>query len=217
MTLLENVRQALAGLVSNKMRSLLTMLGIIIGIGSVIAIMSVGDAMTSAVSNSLTGIGVNKVMVMLYPKDITAGAVYTSDDMFTDEMLEAYESRFSPEIEAISLSQSVGSGTVTKRHRSYEVNITGVNPGYALASSTGTIDMLQGRFITDQDVSRAGSVIVISEKLADDLFPNQTAVGQDLRVELSSGGMETLRIVGVYARRTISIPATTPTIRTSSA
>ena len=198
MTLLENVRQALAGLVSNKMRSLLTMLGIIIGIGSVIAIMSVGDAMTSAVSNSLTGIGVNKVMVMLYPKDITAGAVYTSDDMFTDEMLEAYESRFSSEIEAISLSQSVGSGTVTKRHRSYEVNITGVNPGYALASSTGTIDMLQGRFITDQDVSRAGSVIVISEKLADDLFPNQTAVGQDLRVELSSGGMETLRIVGVY-------------------
>ena len=41
-------------------------------------------------------------------------------------------------------------------------------------------------------------MIVISEKLADDLFPNQTAVGQDLRVELSSGGMETLRIVGVY-------------------
>ena len=67
MTLLENVRQALAGLVSNKMRSLLTMLGIIIGSGSVSAILSVGDAMTSAVSNSLTGIGVNKVMVMLYP------------------------------------------------------------------------------------------------------------------------------------------------------
>ena len=63
MTLLENVRQALAGLVTNKMRSLLTMLGIIIGIGSVIAIMSVGDAMTSSVSNSLSSIGVNKVVV----------------------------------------------------------------------------------------------------------------------------------------------------------
>ena len=52
MTFVESVRQALAGLVSNKMRSLLTMLGIIIGIGSVIAIMSVGDAMTGAVSGT---------------------------------------------------------------------------------------------------------------------------------------------------------------------
>ena len=197
MTFVESVRQALAGLVSNKMRSLLTMLGIIIGIGSVIAIMSVGDAMTGAVSGTLSGIGVNKVSVMVYPKDFTAGAVYTQEDMFTEEMLEVYQERFASEIEAISLSESAGSGTVTKRHRSYEVNVTGVNAGYAQASSSGAIDMIQGRFITDQDVARGGSVIVISEKLANDLFPNETAVGQDLRVELPNG-METLRIVGVY-------------------
>ncbi len=199
MTLLENVRQALAGLVTNKMRSLLTMLGIIIGIGSVIAIMSVGDAMTSSVSNSLSSIGVNKVVVMLYPKDITSGSYYiSSDDLFTDEMLETYQARFASEVEAVALTQSAGSGTVTKRHRSYEVNLSGVNAGYEYASSTGTVDMLQGRFITDQDVARSGSVAVISEKLAGDLFPNETAVGQELRVELSSGGLETLRIVGVY-------------------
>ena len=197
MTLLENVRQALAGLAANKMRSLLTMLGIIIGIGSVIAIMSVGDAMTNAVSSSLSGIGVNKVIVMVYPKDIKSQASYGDEDLFTDEMLEAYEERFASELEGVALSQSVGSGTVTKRHRSYQVSVTGVNADYALASSSGELAMLQGRFITDGDVGRAGSVIVISEKLANDLFPNETAVGQELRVELASG-METLRIVGVY-------------------
>ena len=197
MTLFENVRQALAGLAANKMRSLLTMLGIIIGIGSVIAIMSVGDAMTNAVSGSLSGIGVNKVIVMVYPKDIRSQAVYSDGDLFTDEMLEAYEERFASELEGVALSQSAGSGTVTKRHRSYQVSVTGVNADYALASSSGELTMLQGRFITDSDVGRAGSVIVISEKLAGDLFPNETAVGQELRVELA-GGMETLRIVGVY-------------------
>ena len=59
MNLMESVHQALSGLVSNKMRSLLTMLGIIIGIGSVIAIMSVGDSMTNSVSSSLSSIGVD--------------------------------------------------------------------------------------------------------------------------------------------------------------
>ena len=197
MNLMESVRQALSGLVSNKMRSLLTMLGIIIGIGSVIAIMSVGDSMTNSVSSSLSSIGVNKVAVMVYPKDITGSYTYTDGDWITDDMLETYQNRFSQEIEAVSLSQSVGSGTVSFRHQAYSLNVTGVNPGYALGNPTGNIEMAQGRFITENDVNRAGEVIVISERLAEDIFPGETAVGQDLRVELENS-VETLRVVGVY-------------------
>src|SRR5699024_10609807 len=114
-----------------------------------IAIMSVGDSMTNSVSSSLSSIGVNKVAVMVYPKDITGSYTYTDGDWITDDMLETYQNRFSQEIEAVSLSQSVGSGTVSFRHQAYSLNVTGVNPGYALGNPTGNIEMAQGRFITE--------------------------------------------------------------------
>lgn len=60
MGLLENIRLAIMGLLSNKMRALLTMLGIIIGIGSVITIVTVGDSMTSSVTSMMNDIGANR-------------------------------------------------------------------------------------------------------------------------------------------------------------
>ena len=67
MNLFENISLAIAGLVSNKMRALLTMLGIIIGIGSVIAITSVGEAMTGMVSSSMESMGVSNVAIKSRP------------------------------------------------------------------------------------------------------------------------------------------------------
>ena len=63
MNLLENIRLALEGLRANKMRALLTMLGIIIGIGSVIGIVSIGGAMTNTLTNEVTQLGLNKIAV----------------------------------------------------------------------------------------------------------------------------------------------------------
>ena len=68
MTMLyENIRLALFSLRANKMRSLLTMLGIIIGIASVIAIMTVGDSVTATVTDSMSSLGANNVQLMLEP------------------------------------------------------------------------------------------------------------------------------------------------------
>ncbi|MDD6195036.1 MAG: ABC transporter permease, partial [Lachnospiraceae bacterium] len=66
MTMLyENIRLAIFSLKANKMRALLTMLGIIIGIGSVIAIMTVGDSVTATVTESMSSMGVNNITVMV--------------------------------------------------------------------------------------------------------------------------------------------------------
>lgn len=71
MLFLENVLLALSGLRANKMRSLLTMLGIIIGIASVIAIMTLGDSISSSVTDSMSSMGANNITVGLQQKSTT--------------------------------------------------------------------------------------------------------------------------------------------------
>ena len=72
MLLIENIILAINGLLSNKMRALLTMLGIIIGIGSVIAIMTVGDSLTLTMSQNMQELGANDVYVVVQPKNSEA-------------------------------------------------------------------------------------------------------------------------------------------------
>ena len=75
MLVIENIFLALNSLVTNKMRALLTMLGIIIGIGSVIAIMTVGDSITNSVTTSMQSMGANNITVGLQQK--------STEDAFT--------------------------------------------------------------------------------------------------------------------------------------
>ena len=89
MMVYENIRLALFSLKANKMRALLTMLGIIIGIGSVIAIMTVGDSVTSTVAESMSSLGANNVTVSLEERkddeDENASMMGMSWDSSSDE------------------------------------------------------------------------------------------------------------------------------------
>ena len=120
MLIFENISLAFSGLLSNKMRAFLTMLGIIIGIGSVIAIMTVGDSMNNSITSSMESMGVNNITVGLKQKssstEITSsGMVFamgprtsnmSEEDYITGEMLEEVMSTFSEEIDYISLSDA---------------------------------------------------------------------------------------------------------------
>lgn len=136
MNLMENVRLAVAGLVANKMRALLTMLGIIIGIGSVIAISSVGSAMTNSVSSALETFGITNIEVYVSPRDNARSISMDSDDLMTDDMIEKYQERFKDRINGIGLSRSVGSGTIKFRGETYKVNVSGVNRATPLRATS---------------------------------------------------------------------------------
>ena len=119
---------ALASVRSNKMRSLLTMLGIIIGIAAVIAIVTVGNSMTGTVTDSMSGMGVSNITVSVTQKDSddTAGtargvtlrrfmdATPAADDLISDEMIGEFTAAFPDKIARIELSQEAGSGTLAK-------------------------------------------------------------------------------------------------------
>lgn len=210
MMLYENIRLALSGLVANKMRALLTMLGIIIGIASVIAIMTVGDSMTSSVTDSMSSMGANNITVSLRQKsddeEATAegmlfGArssrqIATEDDYFTREMLENYCETYSDSIAAISVSESVGSGQIQDGSLYANVSLSGVSMGYFMANET---TILAGRYFSERETDNGKMVAMISDKAVENLFrgDNEGAIGSSIQVSVN-GKYYNFTVVGVY-------------------
>lgn len=158
----ENILLALNGLRANKMRSLLTMLGIIIGIASVIAIMTLGDSISSSVTDSMASMGANNITVGVSQKSTSqkttsSGMTFsmgprftkmTEDDYISDEMLDSLEERYGDSIQGFSLTESVGSGTAQLGSLYAYVNATGVNE--ANLENTD-LTLLAGRTLTERD------------------------------------------------------------------
>ena len=119
---------ALASVKSNKMRSALTMLGIIIGIAAVIAIETVGNSMTGSVTDSMAGMGASNISVSVVQKSAsdTSGTAQgvtlrrfmdskpSDADLITDAMMQDFLTAFPGKVDHIELAQQVGSGTVAK-------------------------------------------------------------------------------------------------------
>ena len=202
MYLMENIKLAIEGLKSNKMRSLLTMLGIIIGIGSVIAIVTVGNSMTDSVSASMQSLGATNIMVNVQEMDqedergpTTNTSSIDESDLITDEMIDKYLEIYGDNIEAISLSSSGGSGKAKEGRLYANVTLTGVNEGYVTANN---INMTSGRFVKEGDIKSNRYVAVVSDKLVNNMFsPNEDPLGQEIKVTMDDS-IQTFTIVGVY-------------------
>lgn len=210
MLIWENIRLALTGLFNNKMRSLLTMLGIIIGIGSVIAIMTVSSSLTTSITDTFAEMGANNVTVGLQQQSeeeetrsngMKFGAAnramsLDAEDRITDDMIEAVKKEYSTEVDSISLSETVGSGTVQLGENSANINLTGINKGYYDAND---VTLLAGRYLTKEDVSGSKSVIMVSDKVVDNVFDGnrQSALGQSVQVDINNVFYR-FYIVGVY-------------------
>lgn len=210
MLIFENISLALSGLKSNKTRALLTMLGIIIGIASVIAIMTVGNSMTNSVTSSMESMGVNNITVGVQQKSSSretteSGMTFhvgprrqtmTKEDYITDEMMEQLKEEYPDEIEAFSLTESAGNGTAKDVELYANVAVTGVNDGYLNAND---LTVLSGRLFTQKDQTEGKKVAVVSDKFCDNMFDGDTdgAPGKQITVVLDNKYYP-YTIVGVY-------------------
>jgi len=204
--LIENILLALEGLRANKMRALLTMLGIIIGIGSVISIVTVGESLSSSVSTNMQSLGATNIMLMVTEKrqnDAMGGeAMYEAysvnpqeNDLITDDMLDRFKSFYSDEILAVSVSSSVGQGRAQDGRLYANVSESGVNPDYRVANN---ITMLRGRFIRDDDILSKRSVAVVSDRFIDNMFANGVdPLGSEIKIAVRNT-FHTFTLVGVY-------------------
>ncbi|MDR2649543.1 MAG: ABC transporter permease [Clostridiales bacterium] len=197
----ENILIALEGIAANKVRSFLTMLGIIIGIGSVISIVTIGDALSDYVASQMARLGVTNILVALENKNtddtgltFLSGSL-TENDLISDEMIEKYKENYQDSIKAISLSNAGGATQVREGRNYANISLLGVNNGYAVAND---IRVLQGRFIQDSDAKAKRYVAVVSDKFVNNLFSSdEDCLGKEIKVDVS-GSVQTFTIVGVY-------------------
>lgn len=210
MLIIENIRMAVGSLRAGKMRALLTMLGIIIGIGSVIAIMTVSSSLTTSIADSFQEMGANNITVGVKQsseqEQVSANGMrfgtsgksadLEEDDRITDEMIEGLQKQYSDQIDAIALSESVGSGTAERESESANITITGINEQYFASSK---ITLLAGRKIKKKDLTSKKKVIMVTDKVVENLFDgdNSAALAQSISLNLD-GSYEKYYIVGVY-------------------
>jgi putative ABC transport system permease protein len=207
MYILENISLAIAGLMANKMRAILTMLGIIIGIGSVIAIVMVGDSMTASVSESMQNMGATNIIVSIQERDSeqsmgppgpslgSASVNITEDDLITDEMLENFSSIYADKIEAISTEYAGGTGKAQDGRVYANITLMGINDGYSKANN---IKMIEGRGIKESDIKSNRYVAVVTDKFVKKMFASvDNVIGKEVKIN-ANDQIQTYTIVGVY-------------------
>jgi putative ABC transport system permease protein len=178
LNLSQNIRSALRALLANKLRSALTMLGIVIGVGAVVALLSIGTGAQASITNRIEGIGANLITVFEGTRNQFApsGAGGGATAPLTYE--EALQLRGLPGVEAVA-PQVQSRQPMKNGNKQENVQVVGVTPDYAIAHP----DQLDhGRFISASDVSSKSRVAVVGSQVVTDLFGGLDPVGKQIKV-----------------------------------
>ncbi|MBI4787976.1 MAG: ABC transporter permease [Chloroflexi bacterium] len=191
MNFIESARIALRSLAANKMRSGLTMLGIIIGVMSVIAMLSIGQGAQAAITSQITSIGTN--LLYIRPGATDQGGVRTAQGSaatLTLEDAEALEGL--PNIVGI-VPQVESFGQVAYLGNNTNARILGVTPAYV---DTLNASVAQGEFVSETNVTARSAVVVLGAQVATDLFDSGDPVDQSIRIN-----GQTFRVIGVMTAK----------------
>jgi putative ABC transport system permease protein len=191
MNILESVRIALRSLISNKMRSGLTMLGIMIGVMSVISLLSIGHGTQTAITNQINSIGSNLLYVR--PGATQQGSVRTAEgSAATLTMGDATALAglpgtvaIAPEVDSFGQLAYLGNNAVGR--------IVGATPDYQDALNG---DVADGNFISSANVAETSAVVVLGSQIAQNLYGTAEPVGLSVRIN-----GQTFRVIGVMQAR----------------
>ncbi|GAA2893784.1 peptide ABC transporter permease [Actinoplanes cyaneus] len=189
MNFLEVVRFSLRGLSANKLRSALTMLGILIGVAAVILLVAVGNGSAKAISDRIEALGTNTITVM------STGRGGSSSTALTKKMADALiDEELAPDIKSVSPVVSASSATMTYEGTDHAVStFVGTTPDWFGASST---PVEKGASFTTDDVTQGRRVVVIGQTVAEELFPGVDPIDKQVTV---SGALFT--VVGVLKEK----------------
>ena len=194
MNLVMIIRVAFRALVRNKMRAILTMLGIIIGVSAVIAMVSIGQGAQASVQAQIESIGTNLLFVSAGAQNVGGVRSGTGDsgtNTLTVEDLEAIK-REVPSVSMVTPTVNARSQLVIG-NLNWNTSVQGVSEQYPEVRKW---TVQSGSFFTDADVRTAGRVIVVGQTIADNLFAGMDPVGQAVRVAKLP-----FKVVGVMARK----------------
>ena len=181
---------AFKAIASNKMRSFLTMLGIIIGVASVITMLAIGQGSKANIQKQIAEMGSNMIMIHPGADRGPGGARMSADDMET-LTLDDYKNIAEQNKYLAAVSPNVSSsGQAIFGNNNYQTSVTGVNQDY-LTIRQLTVE--SGDMFSDADINAAAKVCVVGKTIVDNLFPNGgDPIGQVIRFNKIP-----MRIVGV--------------------
>ncbi len=200
MSVLESIRVALQGLAANKLRSSLTMLGIVIGVGAVIALLALGEGTQAAVTEEIQGIGSNLIFIMPGSEEGHGpGVTTTVADTLT---LADAEAIAAPGNSSTALRRGSGQGSgnrvpgvlavapefnnsadVVYGSESVNATITGTTSDYPLVRSSSPE---MGEFFTEQHNATMARVVVLGHQTAEDLFGGSDPLGRTIKITPST-------------------------------
>jgi putative ABC transport system permease protein len=192
----DNVRIALAGITANKLRSLLTVLGVLIGVAAVVILVAVGTGSSKAVADQINRLGTNTLTVSStgrFGGRSTTGTQTRTSLLSTADVALLQDHNNAPDVLSVSPVSST-SVTATYAGATTTATVTGSTPSY-LTAEDYTVEA--GSPISTTDVTKRNRVIVIGQTIASDLFGTTTnPLGQTIQL-----GSASFKVVGVLASK----------------
>jgi len=194
MTFTHALATAVRGLEVNRSRSILTVLGIVIGITAIILVMSLGAGAQGLILSQVQGLGPTTVAVIpgRQPTGPSSFAQIFSDSLKESDLTALEKKSNVPTLESI-MPVVFGADTASQGSSTYQLTIFGATDQIAKMFS---IELSDGTFFTNQDIKDRSDVVVIGSKVKDELFGLSPAVGQKIRIKDRN-----LRVIGVLAKK----------------
>jgi putative ABC transport system permease protein len=208
MKIVETIRMSVQTLLANKMRSSLTMLGIIIGNASVIGMVGIGEGAQKLAAEQFESLGPNVLFVVPGSRE----AQRTTFDLPKTLVLADAEAIASQVPSIDQVAPQINSRLVVNyRNKNLDTLILGVTPEFLTVRS---FDVAQGRFITNMDLQRNNRVAILGSEIAEKLYQNQNPIGKNIRIRNISfqviGIMESKgAFLGTNQDDSVYIPLTT--------
>ncbi len=190
MDIVESVKMAATTLVANKLRSSLTMLGIIIGNASVIAMIGIGEGAQKYIAKELESLGPNVLFVIPGNRETQRVSLDLPKTLVLEDA-KAIASQV-PSVQTVT-AESNSRQLVNYRNKNANVNVIGTTPEFLPVRK---FDVARGRFLTELDIKRSNLVTVLGADLANRLFGNIDPVGQQLRIK-----NVTFQVIGVMTAK----------------
>jgi putative ABC transport system permease protein len=185
----ENIKLALSAMKSSKMRTALSLLGIVIGVGAVVAILNLGDSASANITKSINAGGTDIISIWTKPNERT-------EDVFTSEFAQTLKKSVAG-IDFV-LPQMMSSASLRANQKSTGAQILGTESSYF---DIQKLEFEKGNSFTLEQNINSKEVVVIGNAVAKDLFGDNNAIGERVNFILASGTVKSYEIVGVLAEK----------------
>lgn len=192
MNFIDSIKIAFSSILSHKMRSILTMLGIIIGVGSIITIVAIGQGGSMVLKSQFAGSGNNTLEIDFLPDENNL-SISTMDRLtFTQEDL--FQLKHIPEISHV-IPTNTSTEPLSINDRQVNTTIKGITKDYSVVNS---IHMVSGEKFSDNDISQSNNVVLINQKSKKEFFKGSKSIGKIIEIR-----GQPFQVIGIYKTNAI--------------